>query len=88
MFYKLVLKKKIWTDKVGVDYSGLKAAHSHFAQTGLMKGQPKETELCVEVNNYHIPRLQRRQSSNLTTLLSLLLNIFSIFFVFKTTFSF
>ena len=62
MFYKLVLKKKIWTDKVGVDYSGLKAAHSHFAQTGLMKGQPKETELCVEVNNYHIPRPQRRQA--------------------------
>ena len=27
-----------------------------------MKGQPKETELCVEVNNYHIPRLQRRQA--------------------------
>ena len=50
----------MYTDKVGVDYSGLKAAHRYFAQTGLMKGQPKETELCVEVN-YHIPRLQRRQ---------------------------
>ena len=46
----LSVTKEIYTNQVGVDYIGLKAAHRHFARTGLRKGQPKETELCVEVN--------------------------------------